>query len=93
MKTDQPETIEPETIDTKKSKEFPRAEEIEIPSANTKVPKAEELIVEKEEKQIVENKIDPIIKEDKEKKRQKKCCTYIEGLGNDINDKDTKKKI
>mgnify|MGYP003963373571 FL=1 len=72
MKTDQPETIEPETIDTKKSKEFPRAEEIEIPSANTKVPKAEELIVEKEEKQIVENKIDPIIKEDKEKKDKKK---------------------
>lgn len=26
-------------------------------------------------------------------KRQKKCCTYIEGLGNDINDKDTKKDL
>ncbi len=66
------EIEKPETIETEKTKVDLKADETAIPPAKKEDLKPEELIVEKEEKHIVAQKIEPIVAEDIEKKKKKK---------------------
>ena len=69
------EIEKPETIETEKTKVDLKADETAIPPAKKEDLKPEELIVEKEEKHIVAQKIEPIVAEDIEKKKKKKKST------------------
>ena len=66
------EIDKPETIETEKTKVDLKADETAIPPAKKEDLKPEELIKEKEEKQIAAQEIAPVVAEDIEKKKKKK---------------------
>ena len=66
------EIDKPETIETEKIKHDLKSDETAIPPAKKEDLKPEELIKEKEEKQIAAQEIAPVVAEDIEKKKKKK---------------------